>query len=74
MGSTYNEFMATNTKRCVEQADKHLAKHPVLAVPVHVQCEGFRCLAYRDKDGTWINYHSGEPIQGPVGVIEYKES
>jgi hypothetical protein len=47
-------------------------KHPALAVPVQVQCEGFRCLAYRDKNGTWINYHSGEPIKGTVRLIEYE--
>jgi hypothetical protein len=42
-----------------------------LAVPVHVQCGGFRCLAYRDKRGNWINYHTGECIEGPVRVIVY---
>lgn len=59
--------MAENTKHGVQKAEKRLP----LAVPVHVQCEGFRCLAYRDKTGNWINYHSGEPLKGPVRVIEY---
>lgn len=46
-------------------------ERPPLAVPVHVQCEGFRCLAYRDKAGAWVDYHSGELLTGPVRIIEY---
>jgi hypothetical protein len=46
-------------------------KRPPLALPVQVQCDGFRCLAYRDKDGAWVNYHSGELLKGAVRVIEY---
>lgn len=42
-----------------------------LAVPVPVQCEGFRCLAYRNKEGKWLNYHSGKPLPGNVRVVEY---
>jgi hypothetical protein len=61
--------MANNTKHCVSRAEKHLP----LAVPVHVQCEGFRCLAYRDEKGNWIDYIRGEPIQGTVRIIEYNE-
>lgn len=58
--------MAHNTKTCVQPV-----KHLPPAVPVHVQCEGFRCLAYRDKSGAWINYHNGEPLKGTVRIIEY---
>jgi hypothetical protein len=61
--------MADDTKPGVEKAQKH----PALSVPVHVQCEDFRCLAYRDQDGTWINYHSGEALKGTVRVIDYQE-
>jgi len=41
-------------------------------VPVQVQCEGFRCLAYRDKDGTWKDFHTGKTLVGNVRVIEYQ--
>ncbi|HWC58414.1 MAG TPA: hypothetical protein VHC44_01875 [Verrucomicrobiae bacterium] len=44
---------------------------PPPAVPVQVQCEGYRCLAYRDKNGTWINYHNGQPLKGTVKLVEY---
>jgi hypothetical protein len=61
-------FMADNTKSRVQKAQKHL---PPPAVPVHVQCDGFRCLAYCDKNGAWVNYQDGKPLSGIVRVIEY---
>jgi len=59
--------MAENTRHSFHKAEKRLP----LAVPVHVQGEGFRCLAYRDKYGVWINYHSGERLKGSVRIVEY---
>lgn len=46
-------------------------KRPPLAIPVHVQCEGFRCLAYRNETGEWVDYHNGKLLKGPVRIIEY---
>jgi len=53
----------------IAQRDKALP----LAIPVQVQCKGFRCLAYRDQTGTWIDYHTGKPLTGEVRPIEYSE-
>jgi len=41
------------------------------AVPVHVQCRGFKCLAYRDEQGAWRNFHSREPLLGAVRLLPY---
>jgi hypothetical protein len=41
------------------------------AVPVQVQCEGFRCLAYQDQTGAWVDYHTGKTLIGDVRLIEY---
>jgi hypothetical protein len=38
---------------------------------VLVQAEGFRCLAFRDKDGKWRNAFSRDELQGTIRVIEY---
>ena len=46
-------------------------KRVTKAVSVQVQCEGFRCLAYRDDSGAWVDYHSGKLISGGVKVIDY---
>ena len=61
--------MAENTKRHrVQQARKPLPP----AVPVLIQGEGYRCLAYRDRNGVWLNYHSGDPLKGAVKIIDYQ--
>ena len=60
--------MAENKKQV---ASKPVQKDLPPAVPVHVQCGSFRCLAYRDKDGKWVDYHSREPLLGPVKIVEY---
>ena len=54
------------------QQSQKAEKRPPLAIPVHVQCDGFRCLAYRDESGAWVYYHNGELLKGPVRIIEYK--
>jgi hypothetical protein len=59
--------MAENTHPRVHKARKPLPP----AVPVQVQGEGFRCLAYRDENGVWLNYHSGKRLKGEVKVVEY---
>jgi hypothetical protein len=60
--------MAENTKHRVHQAQKPLPP----AVPVLVQGEGFRCLAYRDRNGVWLDYHNGGLLKGAVKIVEYE--
>lgn len=36
-----------------------------------VQCEGYRCLAYVDKDGIWKNHSNSARIAGQVVVLEW---
>jgi hypothetical protein len=42
-----------------------------LAVPVYVQCNGARFLAYRDKEGNWRYFYNQEPVKGSVKLIPY---
>jgi hypothetical protein len=37
--------------------------------PVWVQCEGFRCLAFQDKQGVWRAFYDRSKLPGPVKVI-----
>ena len=53
----------------IAQRDKTLP----LAVPVQVQCEGFRCLAYYDENGKWLDFHTDKPLVDEVRLIEYSE-
>ena len=36
---------------------------------VWVQCKGYRCLAFTDKCGKWINFYTGEKLTDFVAVI-----
>lgn len=42
------------------------------AVPVQIQCDSFRCLAYRDKEGNWVDFHTGKLIVGTIRVVEHE--
>lgn len=35
-----------------------------------VQCSEFRCLAYRDAQGRWVNFYTGNLLTGRVQVID----
>ena len=37
--------------------------------PVIVQCSDFRCMAYRDTSGKWLDYFNGEELKGEVTVV-----
>ena len=36
---------------------------------VWVQCKGFRCPAYSDATGKWINFYTGKKLTDFVKVI-----
>jgi hypothetical protein len=44
---------------------------PAMGEQVLVQAEGFRCLAFRDKDGKWRNAFSRDELPGTIRVIKY---
>jgi hypothetical protein len=37
--------------------------------PVWVQCKGYRCLAFIDVTGKWINFYTGKKLTGLIKVI-----
>ena len=42
---------------------------PVLGLPVEVQCDGFKCMAFRDKEGKWVDLFSRKFLSGVLGVV-----
>jgi len=36
---------------------------------VWVQCKEYRCLAYLDEAGKWINFYTGKKLTGFVKII-----
>jgi hypothetical protein len=49
--------------------DKKLTPKEDSIALVQVQCAGFRCMAYRDETGAWIDFHMGKPITGYVEEV-----
>jgi len=37
--------------------------------PVWIQCKGYRCLAYLDLKGKWINLYTGKKLTDFVKVL-----
>jgi hypothetical protein len=42
---------------------------PTMGVPVQVQCDGFKCMAYRDKEGRWTDFFSRQHLPHVLGVV-----
>jgi hypothetical protein len=42
---------------------------PPAGVPVQVQCNGFKCMAYLDKEGKWRELFSRESLAQVLGVV-----
>jgi len=52
-------------------ADKTQAagRLPLSGQMVWVQCKGYRCLAYRDPRGKWVNFYSGDRLTNFIKVV-----
>lgn len=42
---------------------------PVPGLPVQVQCDGFKCMAVRDKQGRWVDFFTHELLLNVLGVV-----
>ena len=54
----------------LDQKDKKREKLPPVAQTALVQCQGFRCLAYRDKEGKWRSFHRPGEVLGVIKVLD----
>jgi hypothetical protein len=44
---------------------------PLVGELVLIQADGFRCLAFRDKDGKWRNAFSRDELPGTIRAIKF---
>lgn len=42
---------------------------PIVGLPVQVQCNGFKCMAFRDQTGRWVDLFTREFVPGVLGVV-----
>jgi hypothetical protein len=48
---------------------RYYAPLPVSGLPVEVQCDGFKCMAFRDKEGKWVDLFTRKVLLRVIGVI-----
>ena len=48
---------------------RYYAPLPVPGLPVEVQCDGFKCMAFRNTNGKWIDLFSRDFLPRVLGVI-----
>lgn len=60
----------TNPKSSSPDDSQHSSKHlPAIGQDVRVKHNGRERLAYRDCDGKWRDFHTGNVLQGEVQVL-----
>jgi hypothetical protein len=42
---------------------------PVPGLPVQVQCDGYKCMAFLDKQGRWVDLFTREFVPHVLGVV-----
>lgn len=48
---------------------KEYGSLPGLGLPVQVQCDGFKCMAFRDREGKWVDLFSRKFLPRVLGVV-----
>lgn len=42
---------------------------PIIGLPVQVQCVRFKCMAFRDQAGRWVDLFTREFVPAVLGVV-----
>ena len=42
---------------------------PAIGLPVQVQCDGFKCMAFRDREGRWVDLFTHQFVPRVLGVV-----
>ena len=48
---------------------KNYGPLPSTGVPVQVQCDGYKCMAFRDQEGRWVDLFSRQFVERVMGVV-----
>jgi len=57
------------TAKKIERKDEKESDLPPIGLNVWIQCEGFRCLAYRTKDEKWKTAFGDEEVKNVIRVL-----
>jgi hypothetical protein len=48
---------------------KNYGPRPATGVPVQVQCDGYKCMAFLDRDGRWVDLFNRQFVDRVMGVV-----
>ena len=48
---------------------KNYGTRPSMGVPVQVQCDGFKCMAFLDREGRWVDLFTRKLVARVLGVV-----
>ena len=55
--------------RSAAKKSQTIVRFPAYEDLVWVQCKGYRCMAYPDSTGQWINFYTGGKLTDFIKVI-----
>ena len=56
-------------ERIPDPPKKNYGTRPSTGVPVQVQCDGFKCMAFLDGEGRWVDLFSRKFVDRVLGVV-----
>jgi hypothetical protein len=71
LGDTLHRLSARNQIETPPKTQVEYGPLPRPGLPVQVQCDGFKCMAFLDKEGRWVDLFTREVIPSAIvlGVV-----
>jgi hypothetical protein len=60
------------TAKKIDENEETESELPPVGLNVWVQCEGYRCLAYRTKDGKWMTAIGHKEVKNVIRVVPFE--
>jgi hypothetical protein len=59
----------TLNERTPDPAPTNYGARPAVGIPVQVQCNGYKCMAFLDNEGRWVDLFSRKFVDRVLGVV-----
>jgi hypothetical protein len=66
---THSGVCCHMSEKIPDPPKKNYGSLPSMGVPVQVQCDGFKCMAFLDREGRWVDLFSREFVSRVLGVV-----
>jgi len=58
-----------DNEKTPDRAKVNYGSRPPMGVPVQVQCDGYKCMAFLDSQGRWVDLFSRQFLPRVLGVV-----